>query len=156
MADTLSADNIRTALAKNWQDVSTRSNCSGFLRSVAADFGITGLDKVANGQIEYIMTSWESIPTAALAADEAAKGSFVVAVLRGSEHADHRDEGHVAIVLPGPLQQRGSGDTGGAYPFVWCAGGKGGQSDGTRTVGDVWRPADRNHVHYYKYKPKSP
>lgn len=155
MADAINADNIRASLAKNWQDLSSRNNCSGFLRNVAKNFDIKGLDSVANGQIEYIMTSWESIPTVALAADEAAKGWFVVAVLRGSEHADHRDDGHVAIVLPGPLQVRGSGDTGGAYPFVWCAGGKGGQSDGTRTVGDVWRPPDRNHVHYYKYKPQS-
>lgn len=30
--------------------------------------------------------------------------------------------------------------------------GKGGKSDGSLTVGDVWRPSDRNKVHYYKYK----
>jgi hypothetical protein len=33
-------------------------------------------------------------------------------------------------------------------------GSDSGRSDGTRTVGDVWRPADRNKVKYFKYVPK--
>jgi len=146
-------DDIRKALTKHWQDVSVQSNCSGFLAAVANDLGVKGLKGLrANDQIDYISQHWDPIETAAIAEHDAANGAFVVAVLKASEHADNRTEGHVAIVLPGPLQARGKGDTGGSYPLVWCAGGKGGKSDGTLTVGDVWRPADRNHVHYYKYR----
>lgn len=158
MADTFDADKIRAALTKTWRDVSGHSACNLFLQNVAKEFGIKDLnddlDGLADTQINNIIAHWELIPSPALAAAAAQKGAFVVAVLRGLEHADHRRDGHVAIVLPGPLQQRGSGDTGGSYPLVWCAGGKGGQSDGTRTVGDVWRPVDRNNVKYYQYKPK--
>ena len=147
------AEAIRKSLTKAWGDVSLQSNCSGFLKQVAKEQGIT-LEGRANDIIEFIKTHWELVPTAALAAQAAADGSFVIALLSGPEHADHRDHGHVAVVLPGPLQVRGSGETGGAYPLVWCAGGKGGKSDGTKTVGDVWMACDRNNVKYYKYVPK--
>jgi len=117
---------------------------------VAQDQHIT-LEGRANDIIDFISANWKSVPTGAMAAIEAGKGLLVVAVLKGQDHADKRDEGHVAIVLPGPLQAKGRGETGGTYPLVWCAGGKTGKSDGTRTVGDVWRPEDRNNVKYFEY-----
>jgi hypothetical protein len=143
------AQAIRKSLEKTWLDVSVQTNCSGFLKDVAKDQGIA-LTGRANDIIASIIATWKLIPTSAIAAQEADNGEFVVAVLRGPDHADHREEGHVAIVLPGPVQYKG-GDNGGSYPLVWCAGGKGGQSHGDKTVGDVWRPADRNNVKYYKY-----
>ncbi len=144
---------IRKSLVKNWEDVSLQSNCSGFLKEVAKDQGIK-LEGRANDVIKFIAANWTAVPMAALAEQDASNGFFVVALLSGPEHEDGRVEGHVAIVLPGTLQARGSGATGGSYPLVWCGGGKGGKSDGTRTVGDVWRPGDRNKVKYYKYVPK--
>lgn len=145
---------IRVSLVKHWQDTSLQSNCSGFLKQVAKDQGIT-LEGRANDIIDFIFAHWELIPSATQAAAEAGKGAFVVAVLKGPDHADHRKEGHVAIVLPGAPQPKGKGATGGSYPLVWCAGGEGGKSDGTRTVGDVWREKDRNHVKYFKFVPKA-
>ena len=144
---------IRKSLEKAWQDVSLQSNCSGFLKAVANDQNI-GLEGRANDIISFIQAHWTLVSTAALAEQNARNGVFVVALLRGPDHEDKRVEGHVAIVLPGPLQARGSGTTGGSYPLVWCGGGMSGKSDGTRTVGDVWRPGDRNKVKYYKYVPR--
>lgn len=156
------AQRIQTLLKHHWADVDNQTNCSGFLRLVASGLGITpSLKGNANQMIETISTSWTPIPTAAEAADEAAKGSFVVAVLKATEHADKIqkdgtkkkvEDGHVAVVVPGTPQSK-PGPMGGEYAFVWCAGRPGqygGQSDGMRTVGDVWRDVDRNKVHYFK------
>src|ERR1017187_971588 len=118
---------IRVSLVKHWQDTTLQSNCSGFLKQVAKDQGIT-LEGLANDIIGFIIAHWERVPSAMQAAAAAGKGAFVGAVLKGPDHADHRKDGHVAIVLPGALQPRGNGPTGGSYPLVWCAGGEGGKS----------------------------
>jgi hypothetical protein len=87
------------------------------------------------------------------AANEAAKGYLVVAVLKGADHSDHREAGHVAIVLPPPTLDR--------YPYVICSGGKAGTSDGSKAVytpkvGGVWTQVDAAHVKYYETKTTFP
>src|SRR2546428_3120935 len=113
-------------------------NCSGFLEKVAKELGILGADKAipddrANQIIEYVGSHpafWTYIGVGETdglkAATEAGKGYLVVAVLKGSEHSDHREAGHVAIVLPPPTIDR--------YPRVICSGGKYGTSDGSKAV----------------------
>ena len=113
-------------------------NCSGFLKKVAKDLGILGPGKAipedrANGIIKFIYDRrdfWDYVGKGSTdglaAANQAAKGYLVVAVLKGEEHSDHRDAGHVAIVLPPPLI--------GLYPRVICSGGKYGTSDGSKAV----------------------
>lgn len=138
-------------------------NCSGFLKKVAKDLGILGTDKAvpedrANGIIKFIYEQpkyWEYVGKGSAnglaAANEAAKGYLVVAVLKGEEHSDRRDAGHVAIVLPPPMID--------VYPRVICSGGKDGTSDGSKAVytkgsKGVWSPTDAVNVKYYKTKDK--
>lgn len=145
---------IRRSLVAAWQIVSLRTDCSGFLKNIFSSVYHITLVGRANDIILFIATNWTPVSSAVLAEQEASQGVFVVALLKGPDHVPPREEGHVAVVLPGPLQRRGVGPTGGAYPLVWCGGGLGGSSDGTKTVGDVWRPVDRNKVKYYKYVPR--
>ena len=136
-------------------------NCSGFLKQVAKELGILGVDKAvpedrANQIIEYISSRsefWTYIGVGKTdgvkAATEASKGYFVVAVLKGSEHSDHREAGHVAIVLPPPTLD--------LYPYVICSGGKYGSSDGSKAVYTpkvfgVWKEEDAANVKYYETK----
>src|SRR4051794_17108828 len=86
-------------------------NCSGFLKKVADDLGILGPGKAipedrANQIIAFIYEHrdhWEYVGEGATeglkAANAAAEGYLVVAALKGAEHTDKRDAGHVAIVL---------------------------------------------------------
>ena len=136
-------------------------NCSGFLKKVAKELGILGANKAipedrANQIIEFISSHpdfWEYVGVGKKeglkAATEASKGYFVVAVLKGSEHSDHREAGHVAIVLPPPMID--------VYPRVICSGGKYGSSDGSKAVYTpmvygVWTAVDALNVKYYKTK----
>jgi hypothetical protein len=136
-------------------------NCSGFLKKVAEKLGILGAGKAipndrANGIIKFIYEQaehWEYVGKGSIngmaAANEAAKGYLVVAVLKGEEHSDRREAGHVAIVLPPPLID--------VYPRVICSGGQYGTSDGSKAVytkggKGVWTPTDAVNVKYYRTK----
>jgi hypothetical protein len=138
---------------------SEAGNCSGFLKKVAKELGILGPNKAipedrANQIIEYIGSHsdvWKYIgkgeTDGVKAANEAGKGYLVVAVLKGSEHTDHREAGHVAIILPPPTLDK--------YPYIICSGGKWGTSDGSKAVytpkvGGVWTQDDAVNVKYYE------
>ena len=134
-------------------------NCSGFMKKVAKELGILGAGKAvpedrANAIIEFISSHsefWTYIGVGnkdgVKAAAEAGKGYLVVAVLKGADHSDHLDAGHVAFVLPVPTLD--------VYPYIICSGGKGGTSDGSKAVytpkvGGVWTQTDAANVKYYK------
>jgi hypothetical protein len=153
------------AFLKDIYKTTEPGNCSGFLKKVADTLGILGPNKAvpddrANPIIESIGShpaSWSYIgkgdADGVKAATEAGKGYLVVAVLKGAEHSDHREAGHVAIVLPLPTLDR--------YPYVICSGGKAGSSDGSKAVytpkvGGVWSPADAPNVKYYETKTTFP
>jgi len=119
-------------------------NCSGFVRAVAGEFGAaTGLGGNADAQIDAMRAGWQAV-TRDDAVARAARGELVVAGLRSDEHATPRSHGHVAVVTPGELYR-------GAYPTVWSGslGGIAGQSQGDRSVGQIWRVDDRDRVGYF-------
>lgn len=121
------------------------NDCSGFVKAVTAELGhaVTGN---ANGIMSDLAasSSWEKIDRAA--AVEAVKtGALVIAGLKGSDHNPARNNGHVVIVIDGPLYR----DT---YPLVWGGSIGNAQSKGTKTVGEVWSRSDRDSVLYYKLK----
>lgn len=132
------------AACRKWY--STYSNdCSGFVRAVTAELGhpVSGN---ANGIMNELATSssWEKIDRAA--AVEAVKtGTLVIAGLKAADHHPARNNGHVVIVIDGPLYR----DT---YPLVWGGSIGNAQSKGTKTVGEVWNKSDRDSVLYYKLK----
>jgi len=123
-------------------------NCSGFLQSVAAELGVP----LPAGNADAIMgalaqsSDWKRLDSGADAAQKAAQGYLVVAGLKGSEHSPARNNGHVAAVISGPLYR-------GLYPRCWCGSiaGSVGQSQGLRSIGEVWNRNDRDRVKYYVY-----
>ena len=122
-----------------------KNNCSGFLKSVAGKLGVP-LPATANadGLVDAISGSWKKLADGATAAREAAAGNFVVVGLKGPDHTPARNNGHVGIVVAGPLYR-------GTYPMMWCGSIAQAQSQGTKSVGEVWSRADRDNVGYYEY-----
>lgn len=140
---------VPAVLSNLYADSSVPKDCSGFFKAVIKKLGITGLNGQANDIINTIDStpgSWIKIGAGAKAGTEASKlagqGYFVVAILKGAEHADHRANGHLAVVL--------STTTSEGYPYVIGGGGKTGQSDGSKAVRGVWRTVDAPNVRYYR------
>lgn len=132
------------AACQKWYS-SFSNDCSGFVRAVTEELGhpVSGN---ANGIMNELASSraWESIDRAA--AVEAVKtGALVIAGLKSSEHNPARNNGHVVIVIDGPLYRN-------TYPLVWGGSIGNAQSRGTKTVGEVWNRSDRDAVKYYKLK----
>jgi hypothetical protein len=65
---------------------------------------------------------------------------LVIAGLKSSEHRPPRNNGHVAIVVSGPLAN-------GKYPTGYW-GSSGGASAKNQTLNYSWNAADRDNVHY--------
>ncbi len=125
-----------------------KNNCSGFLQSVAATLGVP----IPSGNADAIMgglpqaTGWKDLASGDEAAQKASQGYFVIAGIKGSDHNPARNNGHVAVVIGGTLYR-------GKYPRVWCGSiaGSVGQSQGLRSVGEVWNRTDRDLVKYFVY-----
>ncbi|MDU9415851.1 hypothetical protein [Pseudomonas sp. zfem005] len=125
-----------------------KKNCSGFLQSVAATLGVP----IPAGTADSIMgglpqaTGWKELASGDEAAQKASQGYFVIAGIKGSDHNPARNNGHVAVVIGGTLYR-------GKYPRVWCGSiaGSVGQSQGLRSVGEVWNRTDRDLVKYFVY-----
>lgn len=120
-------------------------NCSGFVKSVAARLG-AALPAGANADalVEHLARHWEALPSGALAAQQAAAGRLVVAGLASARHTPPRRNGHVAVVVSGPLYRD-------KYPPVWGGSLGGAQSRGEKSVGEVWNRSDRDTVAYYAF-----
>jgi hypothetical protein len=158
---------FRAELNALYQDEGLRKDCSGFLKAAAAKWkpAIVLPDVNADKLIQHfkaVNSPWLRIGSGAQAGTEAAnyaaKGHFVVAVLEAKDHLPFgRDEqgeytikkeykhGHMAVVLGGATKQ--------GYPYL-VSGGKSvdGQSDGSKSVlGEVWRRVDAPKVEYFRY-----
>jgi hypothetical protein len=123
-----------------------KDNCSGFVKSVAGKLGVPlPATADADGLAEALAASWTRLKSGAEAARSAATCHLVLAVLKGADHNPPRHHGHIGVVVAGPLYR----DT---YPTLWC-GSLGGQaqSQGDKSVGEVWNRADRDSVGYYEY-----
>ena len=123
-----------------------RNNCSGFVKAVAKKLGVP-LDETANadGIVDAISPRWKKLGSGQEAAQKAAMGVLVIAGLKGADHTPARNNGHVAIVVDGPLYK-------GVYPLCWCGSIGGAQSKGDKSAGEIWSRADRDNVAYYAYE----
>jgi cell wall-associated NlpC family hydrolase len=118
-------------------------DCSGFIRAVARELGYT-LTGNADDLVSELERRWTTIDRAQ-AIEAAAAGTLVIVGLKAADHNPPRRHGHIAVVVDGPLYH-------GKYPRVWCGsiGGSAGQSEGNKSVGEVWRRTDRDNVSYFK------
>jgi hypothetical protein len=116
------------------------ADCSGFAKAVAIDFGIT-LTGQADNIVDQIQTApWQSVADGPSAKTQAELGSLVIAGLKGAQHQPPRANGHVVVVVSGPLAQ-------GKYPSAYW-GTLGGTGAKNKTLNYAWNTADRDNVIY--------
>lgn len=136
--------------AESWEEefitgLKNKNNCSGFVKAVAKKLGIP-LPETANadGIVDSIAKDWKNLKSGSEAAQQAAAGVFVLVGLKGVGHKPARNNGHVAVVVSGKLYKE-------KYPPVWGGSTGGAQSQGDKSVGEVWNRTDRDSVAYYAY-----
>jgi len=124
-----------------------KDNCSGFIKAVAKELGVP-LSETADADdiVEEIDVSpkWKKLSSGKDAAAQAALGNFVVAGLKAKDHKPARNHGHVVVIVTRDLYR----DT---YPMCWGGSMGAAQSQGTKSVGEVWNRADRDQVSYFGY-----
>jgi len=122
-----------------------RDNCSGFVKSVAKKLGVKISDFAnADGIMDEISKTWSPVSSGKDAAKQAAAGMLVVAGLKAKSHTPARANGHVVVVITGPLYRN-------TYPLCWGGSIGSAQSKGTKSVGEVWNRTDRDNVAYYVF-----
>lgn len=117
-----------------------KNDCSAFVRAVAAASGITLTGQADNIVDQVTGAGWVQLTDGVQAASMADAGMLVIAGLKSSEHTPPRNNGHVAIVVSGPLAN-------GKYPTGYW-GSSGGASAKNQTLNYSWNAADRDNVHY--------
>jgi hypothetical protein len=119
---------------------SYKSDCSGFVKAVATKFGVD-LTGQADSIVDQIKGSeWTSINNGIDAKAKADAGWLVVAGLKSSDHNPARNNGHVAIIVAGPLANN-------KYPTGYW-GSLGGVGRKNTTINYSWNAADRDNVIY--------
>src|SRR5690349_8850909 len=123
-----------------------KNDCSAYVRAVTAELGhpVSGNANGIMNELASATDRWEKIDRAAAVA-AVTTGALVIAGLKSSEHNPPRNNGHVVIVVEGPLYRN-------TYPLVWGGSIGNAQSQGTKSVGEVWNRSDRDAVLYYKAK----
>jgi hypothetical protein len=113
---------------------SCENDCSGFVKDVAADLGIS-LKGQANEIVDTIQKKpWTVLKSGAEAKQKAVLGKFVIGGLKDTPH------GHVVVVVDGPLAH-------GKYPTAYW-GSLHGIGKKHTTVNWSWNKNDRDKVTY--------
>jgi hypothetical protein len=111
-----------------------KKNCSGYVKAIASDLGIT-LTGQANNIVDQIQKApWKVLKSGIEAKVQATNGMFVVAGLKSDAH------GHVVVVVPGTLAH-------GKYPTAYW-GSLGGVPKKNATLNWSWNKTDRDKVIY--------
>jgi hypothetical protein len=138
MADPVTAACVREFAAHS-------GDCSGFVRAVSADLGVT-IDGMANDIVDTLRAggAWVKLADGRAALASAQAGQLVVAGLRGDEQAAPKAHGHVVVVVDGPLARD-------LYPSAYWGqlGGTGAQD---KTINYAWTAHDRDRVTYAAHK----
>lgn len=123
---------VKEACENDWD--TWKSDCSGFLKAVAGDLGVT-LAGQANDIIDMIgRAPWLQVGhDAEKAASYASMGYFVVAGLKALPN------GHVAVIVPGPAKP---------YPLGYW-GRLGGTGRKNSTINWAWNHTDLPNVWYF-------
>ena len=122
-------------------------DCNKFLKAVSVTLGGNiPANADANGIVDFLDAGngWTKLGDGdgAAAKQEADAGKFVVAGLRGSEHADHRAHGHVCVIVSAPLDPNG-------YPAGYWGSITPGIAQKKKSIRKAWREEDADSVHYY-------
>jgi hypothetical protein len=131
--------------------VPNRTNCSGFVKSVAQALAVPLPPQAnADGIADTVasVAGWMQLVSGPAAQHRAAIGYFVLALLRGRDHRPPAQHGHVGVIVGGPIDR-------GRYPIIWCGSIGRAQSQGGSSVGQVWNPAVRDDVEYWAYTLKA-
>jgi hypothetical protein len=127
---------------QSWEEkfllhMKNKNNCSGLVKSVVQHFGALLPATDADGIVDALSRSWTKLGSGAEAAKKAGAGFLVIAGLKGADHHPARHNGHVAIVVDGPLYR-------GKYPLCYSGSTDAAQSYGTKSTGEVWNAKDRD------------
>ena len=126
------ANKVEDACIKHWEDF--KSDCSGFIKAVAKELGVT-LDGNANAIVDTIQkTPWTILKNGEEAKNKAMAGKLVIAGLKASGH------GHVAIITLGSLAHD-------KYPTGYW-GKLNGVGKKSTTINWSWNKTDRDKVIY--------
>lgn len=110
------------------------NDCSGFVRAVSHDLGIT-LTGLANQIVDEIQAApWTTVSDGVQAKAQADLGFLVIGGLKEDPH------GHVVVVVTGPLAA-------GKYPTAYW-GRLGSIGKKNTTINWAWNSQDRNKVIY--------
>ena len=131
------AEKIIAACEKHWSGYS--ANCSGLVKAVALDLRVL-LSGQADDIVDHVKSKWWSVGSGREANDWAEAGYLVVGGLKSTEHDPARSNGHVVIVVPGPLAH-------GKYPTAYW-GSLGGVGKKRETINWSWNKTDRDKVIY--------
>jgi len=145
-SDQCIVDACKEAFEKSYiEGTPNKNNCSGFVKEVARKLGVP-LPHTANadGIVDHLAANWAEVADGAEAARQAGTGKLVLVGLKASDHTPARNNGHVAVVVSGDLYRS-------KYPKVWGGSTGSAQSQGTKSVGEVWNRSDRDNVTYYAY-----
>jgi len=128
-------DKVTEACEKHW--AAHKDDCSGFVKAVAAELGVT-VTGPANDIVDHMGgLPWKPVASGKAARDQADLGYFVLGGLKATGH------GHVVVVVSGPLNR----DT---YPTAYW-GRLGGEGKRATTVNWSWNSTDRDKVTYAYY-----
>ncbi|MGC4085940.1 MAG: hypothetical protein QM736_28385 [Vicinamibacterales bacterium] len=131
----LSTRAIVAACEARWD--ANKGDCSGFVRAVAADLGIT-IRGLANDIVDQMASGpWVKVASGSDAKRQADLGRFVLGGLKAKGH------GHVVVVVAGPLAK-------GQYPTAYW-GRLGGEGRKATTINWAWNADDRDLVTYAYY-----
>jgi hypothetical protein len=145
-SDACIVDACKTAFTLSYiPGLPNRDNCSGFVKEVARALG-AALPHTADADaiVVHMAAHWTAVADGAEAARLAGSGRLVIAGLKAADHKPARGNGHVAVVVSGELYRS-------KYPVVWGGSTGGAQSQGTKSVGEVWNRHDRDNVKYYAW-----
>ena len=139
------AQRVIDACFNDWNN--NKSDCNAFVKAVASDLGISIPDTNANGIVDFLSSSseWTALASGngAQAKAEADAGKFVIGALRGNELVPPQENGHVLVVMSGPLDP-----THNQYPrAAWGKLGSVGEKDSF--VNFSFNATDRDDVHYF-------
>jgi len=114
-----------------------KDDCSGFVKAVATEVGIT-LTGQANDIVDQMQRlPWKVLKSGREAEEHARLNFFVLGGLKATGH------GHVVVVIPGPLNRE-------MYPMAYW-GRLGGQGRKATTINWSWNQIDRDNVTYAYY-----
>jgi hypothetical protein len=116
-------------------------DCSGFVKAVGADVGVT-IDGMANDIVDTLRAGgpWVTLADGPAALASAQAGKLVLAGLRGDEQTVPNPHGHVVVVVDGPLDRN-------LYPTAYW-GQLGGSGAAGKTINWAWTAQDRDRVTY--------